>query len=196
VSQSYFASGFDLTLRPGMLLRPEQWRKPRRIFVNSMSDLFHRDVPDEYVDRVFEVMERVDHHIYQVLTKRPERMRRFLQSRYLARRAPANIWLGVSVESNEYAWRADMLRDTPAALRFLSMEPLIGATNRVSLIDIHWVIVGGESGPRHRPMDIAWAREIRDRCKESGIAFFFKQWHKAGTGRQLDGRTWDEMPSP
>lgn len=191
---NYFESGFDLTLRANMLHRPEQWRGAKRIFVNSMSDLFHRDIPDEYIDRVFDVMERIDRHVYQILTKRPERMRRYLQRRYLAVPAPAHIWIGVSVESDAYAWRVDMLRECPAAIRFLSMEPLIGPVNAVRLDQIAWVIVGGESGPGRRLMEPLWVRDIRDRCCDQGVAFFFKQWHKAGTGRELDGRTWDEMP--
>jgi protein gp37 len=160
-----------------------------------MSDLFHRDIPDDYLDRVFEVMEGIERHTYQVLTKRPERMRRFLRRRYRDRPAPPNLWLGVSVESNAYAWRVDMLRETPAAVRFLSMEPLIASVDSVQLAGIDWVIVGGESGPGRRAMEPAWVRDVRDRCLAVKAAFFFKQWHKAGTGRELDGRTWDEMPS-
>jgi protein gp37 len=194
VAGNYFTKGFDLTLRPNMLPRPAQWRGSKRIFVNSMSDLFHRDIPDEYIDRVFDVMEGVDRHIYQVLTKRPERMRRYLRKRYLGTTAPVQIWAGVSVESNAYAWRADMLRECPVSVRFLSMEPLIGSVDQVSINDLHWVIVGGESGPGRRPMAPSWVRDVRDRCVAQQIAFFFKQWHKAGTGRELDGRTWDEMP--
>jgi len=194
VSGNYFADGFDLKLRPNMLARPDQWRTKRRIFVNSMSDLFHRDVPDSYIDRVFRVMERVERHVYQVLTKRPERMMRYLRKRYGTSPAPEHVWLGVSVENNNYAWRADMLRRSPASVRFLSMEPLIGAVDRVSLEAIDWVIVGGESGPGWRHMEADWVRNVRDRCGAAGIPFFFKQWHKAGTGRELDGLTWDEMP--
>lgn len=194
VRGNYFEDGFDLTLRPNMLGRPGQWRTGKRIFVNSMSDLFHRDVPDAYIDRVFDVMERVERHVYQLLTKRPERMRRYLRARYRGRTVPEHIWVGVSVESNAYAWRVDMLRDCPASIRFLSMEPCIGPVDAVGLDGIGWVIVGGESGPGKREMDPAWVRNVRDRCVALGVAFFFKQWHKAGTGRQLDGRTWDEMP--
>lgn len=191
----YFSRGFDLQLRPQMLHKPRSWRKPKRIFVNSMSDLFHRDIPDNYVDDVFSEMETVDRHIYQVLTKRPERMRRYVRSRYGSRTVPGQIWLGVSVESEAYAWRVDMLRDVPASIRFLSIEPMLGPVEAVSLEGISWVIVGGESGPRHRGMDAQWVREVRDRCVGSKIAFFFKQWHKAGSGRALDGRTWDEFPA-
>jgi protein gp37 len=195
VPGNYFESGFDLTLRPKMLSRPAEWRGSKRIFVNSMSDLFHQGIPDDYIDRVFETMELVDRHIYQVLTKRPERMRRYLRRRYAIDQAPAHIWLGVSVESNQFAWRADMLRDSPVTVRFLSMEPLIGAVDAVQLEGVDWVIVGGESGPGRRKMEEMWVRDVRDRCVLSGIAFFFKQWHKAGTGRELDGRTWDQLPN-
>ncbi len=194
VPGNYFPDGFDLKLRPNMLGRPGEWRGAKRIFVNSMSDLFHRDVPDIYIDRVFGTMEQVDRHVYQVLTKRPERMMRYLKGRYGAALAPAHMWFGVSVESNAYAWRVDMLRRSPAQVRFLSMEPLIGAVDRVALTGIDWVIVGGESGPGRRRMEADWVRDVRDRCVAVGTAFFFKQWHKAGTGRELDGRTWDDLP--
>lgn len=194
VPGNYYTGGFDLTLRPNMLNKPEQWRTAKRIFVNSMSDLFHRDVPTEHIDRVFEVMERVDRHVFQLLTKRPERMRRYLRARYLERTPPSHIWIGVSVEGNDYAWRVEMLRECPAAVRFVSMEPLVQSVSSVPLAGVDWVIVGGESGPGKRLMDPAWVRDVRDRCIDLGIAFFFKQWHKAGTGRDLDGRTWDEMP--
>jgi protein gp37 len=190
----YFERGFDLQLRPQMLHAPSRWKRPRRVFVNSMSDLFHRDVPDAYIAKVFDEMEAVDRHIYQVLTKRPERMRRFVWKRYGSSRVPAQIWLGVSVESNEYAWRADMLRQVNADVRFLSVEPMLGPVDKVDLAGISWVIVGGESGRRHRAMDVHWVRNLRDQCLANRISFFFKQWHKAGTGRELDGRTWDEMP--
>lgn len=190
----YYENGFDLTLRPNMLDRPRSWRKSRFIFVNSMSDLFHRFVPDEYINQVFDQMELVDRHVYQVLTKRPERLRRYAKKRYGKRNLPVHIWLGVSVENNDYAWRADMLREVNAQVRFLSVEPMLGPIDRVTLDGIAWVIVGGESGPRHRSIQEAWVREVKDRCQRQNIAFFFKQWHKAGTGRLLDGRTWDEMP--
>jgi len=193
VPKNYWERGFDLTLRPGMLDRPFTWRVSKRIFVNSMSDLFHADVPDEYLDRVFDVMEGADWHVYQVLTKRPERMRRYLRRRYRGQ-LPGQIWLGVSVENNDFAWRAEMLREVDAAVRFLSVEPMLGPVDHVDFAGLHWIIVGGESGPRHRMADPEWIRDVRDRCVESQIAFFFKQWHKGGTGRLLDGRTWDEMP--
>lgn len=195
VRGNYFENGFDLELRPNMLGRPSSWRKPQFIFVNSMSDLFHPDVPDEYIDLVFDEMEAVDRHVYQVLTKRPERLRRYARKRYGKRIISHHIWIGTTIESGEYAWRANMLREVNAPVRFLSMEPLIGPVDRVDLSGIGWVILGGESGPGRRPMDISWAREVRDRCLAADIPFFFKQWHKAGTGRELDGRTWDEMPA-
>jgi protein gp37 len=140
-------------------------------------------------------MEKVDRHIYQLLTKRPERLRRYVRRRYGGRRAPDQIWFGVSVESGKYAWRVDMLREVNAKVRFLSVEPMIGPVDNVNLAGIGWVIVGGESGPRKRPIDPDWVRSVRDRCLASKIPFFFKQWHKAQTGRLLDERTWDEMPS-
>ena len=194
VPGNYFEHGFDLQLRPNMLSRPREWKRPRRIFVNSMSDLFHVGVPDEYIDRVFDEMQNVDRHVYQVLTKRPERMRRYVGKRFGARAVPEHVWLGVSVENNDYAWRADMLRDVQVPVRFLSVEPMLGPVDRVSLQGMSWVIVGGESGRRHRTMQIEWVREIRNRCRKERVAFFFKQWHKGGTGRVLDGRTWDQMP--
>ena len=195
VKGNYYENGFDLQLRPNMLDRPGTWKSPKRIFVNSMSDLFHVGVPDEYLDRVFDRMEAIDRHIYQILTKRPERMRRYLNKRLGRKRLAPHIWTGVSVESNDYAWRVDMLRDVNAAVRFLSIEPMLGPVDNVSFEGIHWAIVGGESGPNKRPMEASWVRDVRDRCLGSGIAFFFKQWHKSNTGRLLDGRTWDQMPS-
>lgn len=194
VKGHYFYPGFDLTLRPNMLDMPRKWRHSRRIFVNSMSDLFHKGVPDSYIDRVFSQMEDVPRHIYQLLTKRPDRMRRYLKRRYGDCAAPHQIWLGVSVENNDYAWRASMLSEINVDIRFLSIEPMIGPVDQVDLSGIAWVIAGGESGHAHRPLQIDWVRELRDRCVARDIHFFFKQWHKAGTGRMLDGRTWDELP--
>ena len=190
----YFEGGFDLKLRPNMLEMPRRWRLPRRVFVNSMSDLFHVAVPDEYIDLVFDEMERVDRHVYQVLTKRPERMRRYVRNRYGPLVVPSQIWLGVSVESNDYAWRVDMLREVNASVRFLSVEPMLGPVDQVDLSGVSWVIAGGESGHSYRRLDIEWVRELRDRCVALGVRFFFKQWHKGNTGRMLDGRTWDDMP--
>jgi protein gp37 len=190
-----YEQGFDLRLWPERLDLPVRWKKPRRIFVNSMSDLFHKDVPDEFVRRVFDTMLRADWHTYQILTKRPQRLARLGQSLPW----PPHIWIGVSVESNDYAWRADYLRQVPAAIRFISAEPLLGPVNALNLDSLHWVITGGESGAGHRRCDPAWVRDVRDRCVAAGVAYFHKQWGgrtpKAG-GRLLDGRTWDELPAP
>ena len=192
-----YRNGFKLTLQPHMIDLPRRWRGPRRIFVNSMSDLFHKEVPDDYIDRVFAVMEEVDWHVYQVLTKRPERMAQYTRRRYAKRRPPTQIWLGTSVEDERVIERVSHLRNARAATRFLSCEPLIGPLPRLALTGIDWVIVGGESGRDHRAVDIEWVRQIRDRCRGRGVAFFFKQWGgptpKSG-GRVLDGRTWDQMP--
>lgn len=171
-----FEQGFDLTLRPERLSEPLRWRKPRRVFVNSMSDLFHRDVPDEFIERVFDVMHIASAHTFQVLTKRPERMRRFVERYYDGREPWDNVWLGVSIESDEYAWRADMLWQTRAAVRFVSAEPLLGPITYAGLFDdLDWLIVGGESGPSHRPMKLAWARRLRDLAAACRVPFFFKQ---------------------
>ncbi len=195
VKGNYFATGFDLELRPNMLGRPSSWKKPRLIFVNSMSDLFHADVPNAYIDRVFEEMERTDHHVYQLLTKRPERMRRYIRSRYGGGHVPSQIWVGVTIESGRYGWRANMVREVNADVRFLSVEPMIGDVDDVDLDGIGWVICGGESGPGRRPINQEWVTTLRDRCLAAAIPFFFKQWHKAKSGRILEGRTWDEMPA-
>jgi protein gp37 len=167
------------------------------IFVNSMSDLFHKAIPRVFIDRVFDTMEAADQHVFQVLTKRSSPMRSYLRRRYTDRAPPAHVWFGVSVEDGKAKPRVNHLRTSPAAVRFLSVEPLIGPVGDIDLTDIHWVIAGGESGPGARPMRIEWAREIRDRCAEQGVAFFFKQWGglrpKSG-GRDLDGREWNELP--
>jgi protein gp37 len=194
VKGNYFENGFDLRTRPNMLSRPSEWKKPRRIFVNSMSDLFHAGVSDDYIDLVFDQMGTVDRHIYQVLTKRPERMRRYIRRRFGKASVPRHIWLGVSVENNDYAWRAKMLGGVNVPIRFLSVEPMIGPIDQVDLRAIGWVIVGGESGPARRHLDPSWVCDVRNRCIQLGIPFFFKQWHKAKTGRLLEGRTWDELP--
>jgi protein gp37 len=189
-----YEQGFDLRLWPERLELPLTWRKPRRIFVNSMSDLFHADVPDDFVKSVFDSMVRADWHIYQILTKRPQRLSRMAK----ALPWPDHIWVGVSIESNEVAWRADFLRRVPAAVRFISAEPLIGPIDQLSLEGIHWLITGGESGVGHRPCDPNWVRDARDHCLSEQVAYFHKQWggrtSKVG-GRELDGRTWDEMPT-
>ena len=194
-----FENGFDLTLRPERISQPLAWKRSRMIFVNSMSDLFHKDVPRTFIDQVFDTMEKADWHVFQVLTKRSSLMRDYLNCRYRTASPPAHIWLGVSVEDVRSASRIAHLRQAPAAVRFLSVEPLIGAVGPVDLTGIHWVIAGGESGPGARPMMIDWAREIRDECAEQNVAFFFKQWGgirpKTG-GRDLDGREWNELPVP
>jgi len=193
-----FERGFDLTLRPERVQQPLIWRQPRMIFVNSMSDLFHKEVPREFIGRVFETMEQATWHTFQVLTKRSSLMRKFLRRRYGQRHAPMHIWLGVSVEDGTRLSRVQHLRDAPASIRFLSIEPLIGPVGHLDLTGIDWVIVGGESGPRARPMDPVWVRDIRDQCQIGGVPFFFKQWGglrpKSG-GRTLDGREWSEFPS-
>ena len=189
-----YEQGFDLRLWPSRLGVPLQWKRPRRIFVNSMSDLFHEDIPFEYIERVFDTMVRADHHVFQVLTKRHERMVE------LADRLPwpEHIWMGVTIENRRFVHRADYLRAVPAAVRFISAEPLLGPLEGLDLADIDWVISGGESGPNHRPVRPEWLRDLRDRCVDEGVASFFKQWGgsrpKSG-GRELDGRTWDEMPA-
>ncbi|MDR3485314.1 MAG: phage Gp37/Gp68 family protein [Bradyrhizobium sp.] len=192
-----FEQGFDLTLRPARLGQPLQWRQPRRIFVNSMSDLFHKEVPFTFVDAVFDTMEAADWHTYQVLTKRSSLLVRYLKRRYGKGKAPPHIWLGVSVENRRNAVRITHLKAAQASVKFISFEPLIGAVGPVDLTGIDWAIVGGESGPRCRPMAEEWAIEIRDQCKRDGVAFFFKQWGgirpKSG-GRQLEGREWSEYP--
>lgn len=201
-----YEQGFDLKLWPERLELPQHWKKPRRIFVNSMSDLFHKDVPDDFILDVFTTMVLNKQHIYQVLTKRPSRLVNTGLTEKITERIlqltgttnwPAHIWLGVSVESSAYIWRADALRKVPAAVRFISAEPLLGSLETLNLDDIHWLISGGESGPYHRPCNPEWVRILRDRCVTEGVAFFHKQWGgrtpKAG-GRVLDGRVWDEFP--
>jgi protein gp37 len=194
-----FEMGFDLTLRPERLDQPLRWRAPRMIFVNSMSDLFHKEVPREFVARVCDTMERAPWHSFQVLTKRSSLMRDFLRQRYPNRHSPLHMWFGVSVEDQSKTGRIRHLQDTPASVRFLSIEPLIGRIGKLNLNGIDWVIVGGESGPRARTMETEWVREVRDQCLEKGVAFFFKQWGgprpKSG-GRELDGREWSQYPNP
>jgi three-Cys-motif partner protein len=192
-----FSSGFDLTLRPERLEQPKSWRRPRLIFVNSMSDLFHKNVPADYIERVFETMESADWHVYQVLTKRSSLMRRFVNARYRERPVPSHIWLGVSIEDSVALSRLRHLRETNASVRFVSFEPLLAQIGKVDLTGIHWAIAGGESGPGARPVRIDWLREIRDACRSQGVAFFFKQWGgrtpKSG-GNALDGKQWLELP--
>jgi protein gp37 len=176
-----------------MLEKPLTWKEPQKIFVNSMSDLFHKDVPLNYIQQVFDVMERACWHTFQVLTKRAERLVELAPSIEW----PANVWMGVSVESQGYVGRIDCLRQVPAHVRFLSLEPLLGPLPNLNLDGIHWVIVGGESGAKARPMDAAWVTDIREQCARAKVPFFFKQWggkNKKKAGRELDGRMWDEMP--
>ena len=194
MGQARYQNNFAVTLQQDILDQPLRWKQPRKIFVNSMSDLFHPDVPLAFIRRVFNVMGEADWHTFQILTKRSERLVQ------VAAKLPwnKNIWMGVSVENADYTYRIDHLRKVPASVHFLSVEPLLGAIPRLPLQGIHWVIVGGESGPGSRDLDPRWVRQIRDRCIAQGVPFFFKQWggtRKKLTGRELDGRTWDEMPS-
>ncbi len=194
-----YEQGFDLQLRPERLKQPLAWRKPRMIFVNSMSDLFHERVPEEYIASVFGVMQQASWHTFQILTKRSERLADLADTLPW----PDNVWMGVSVENQRWTTRIDALRRVPAAIRFLSCEPLLGPL-QLDLTGIHWVIVGGESGHGARPMQPAWAHDIRAQCEAARVAFFFKQWgahNEAGrrvgkgkAGRELDGGTWDGMP--
>jgi protein gp37 len=192
-----FEAGFDLTLRPERLDQPLHWRQPRMIFVNSMSDLFHKEIPREFIGQVFDTMEHADWHIFQVLTKRSSLMRDFLRRRYGQNRGPRHIWFGVSVEDGSKKSRIRHLQEAPAGIRFLSIEPLIGRMGRFDLTGIDWVIVGGESGPGARPMMPEWVREVRDQCLANNVAFFFKQWGglrpKSG-GRELDEEEWSQFP--
>lgn len=190
-----FEQGFDLRLVPGALDLPLRWRRGRLVFVNSMSDLFHEEVPLAYIQEVFAVMRRASQHQFQVLTKRAERLEALAPDLDIA----PNVWLGVSVETAEYTWRIAHLRRVPARVRFASVEPLLGPIGALPLDGIDWVIVGGESGPRARPMHPDWARSIRDQCERARVPFFFKQWGgvmKSRAGRLLNSRTWDEMPRP
>lgn len=216
-----YRNGFKVTLHPDELTTPLKWAKSKTIFVCSMADLFHADVPIEFIARVFAVMGMASQHTFQVLTKRPERMSRFIREGpgliadainqlykdgHLNRMIDlydaikpmfSNVWLGTSVETVAYYHRIDTLRQVNAWVNFLSLEPLLGPMPNLDLTGIDWVIVGGESGPGARPMHPDWVRDIRDQCVAQGVAFFFKQWggvHKGKTGRELDGRTWDEMP--
>jgi protein gp37 len=195
-----YEQGFDLKLWPERLELPLRWKKPKRIFVNSMSDLFHKDVPDSYIDRVFAVMTSTgaQHHTFQVLTKRPKRMARYVTANWPDIDAHSHIWLGTSIESDAYTWRADYLRQTPAAVRFISAEPLLTGLPSLKLDRIAWLIAGAESGHGARPMELDWARGLRDQCQAAGVAFFLKQLaergHKIPTP-ELDGRQWLEMPS-
>ena len=189
-----YEQGFDLRMWPERLELPLAWKKPRTIFVNSMSDLFHEEIPLSFIRKVFRTMEKASWHTFQILTKRSERMAEVASGLNW----PPNVWMGVSIETAEYLWRADHLREVPAAVRFLSLEPLLGPLGAIDLSGIHWVIVGGESGRGARPMEIGWVRDIRKQCRQHHVPFFFKQWggvQKKRNGRILDGRTWDELPA-
>ena len=193
-----YEQGFDLRLVPHKLAEPAKWNGTKQVFVNSMSDLFQKDVPDKYVETVCRVMQRVDWHVYQVLTKRSERLRDLLAGALQSAGQCEHIVWGVSVENRKHGVpRIDNLRQAPARLRFLSIEPLIEDLGEIDLTGMHWVIVGGESGPGARPMDEEWVLSIRDQCEAANTPFFFKQWggvRKKQTGRLLEGRTYDEMP--
>jgi protein gp37 len=193
MGQPNYANGFEPTLQPHMLELPLRWKKPQRIFVNSMSDLFHADVPLSYVREVFDVMARAHWHRFQILTKRAERLEELGSQLDWT----PNIWMGVSIETAEYRHRIDHLRRTPARVKFLSLEPLLGPLADLDLCGIDWVIVGGESGPGARPMASSWVADLRDQCRTANVPFFFKQWggtNKKRAGRVLEGRVWDEMP--
>ena len=188
-----YVNGFELTLHEHMLERPLQWKKPQQIFVNSMSDLFHKNVPQEYIQRVFDVMRRASWHSFQILTKRSERLLELNDEIDW----PANVWMGVSVETSTYTYRIDHLRSTEANIKFLSLEPLLGPLHNLDLSDIDWVIVGGESGPGARPIKEQWVIDIRDQCLAASVPFFFKQWggvQKKKNGRLLQNRIWDQLP--
>jgi protein gp37 len=193
-----YEQGFDLRLIPQKLAEPLRWKTPKMIFVNSMSDLFHKDVPDDYVEAVCRVMEQANWHTYQVLTKRSSRLRILLETRLNFAAALAHIWWGVSVEDKAHGLvRITHLQQSPAAVRFLSIEPLLEDLGELDLDGIHWVILGGESGAGARPMRKEWVLSIRDRCERAGIPFFFKQWggvRKSKAGRELDGTTYDGVP--
>jgi protein gp37 len=190
-----YRNGFQLTLHEHALNLPLTWKTPQNIFVNSMSDLFHEDVPLGFIQQVFDVMKQASWHTFQVLTKRSSRLAEVSSEVEW----PENVWMGVSVENANYKFRIDHLRQTRSKLKFLSLEPLLGPIPELDLRDINWVIVGGESGPKARRMEEEWVIEIRNQCTKANVAFFFKQWggvNKKRNGRFLEGKTWDEMPNP
>ena len=189
-----YAGGFSVAIHEEALKLPIRWRRPRMIFVNSMSDLFHEDVPEAFLRRIFDVMTKTPWHRYQILTKRAERLSRLAPSLPW----PENIWMGVTVEEGRYMGRVDHLRKTPATVKFLSLEPLLGPVADLRLDGIDWVILGGESGPGARPLNASWVVDIREKCQKANVPFFFKQWggvQKKKAGRLLEGRTWNEIPS-
>lgn len=188
-----YEDGFEITFHQDKLEEPLSWRKPRHVFVNSMSDLFHKEVPLTFIEKVFEVIRKSDNHIFQVLTKRARRLAKLAPKLDW----PKNLWMGVSIENQDYVWRIGCLRQTPSSTKFISVEPLIGSVGKLPLKDVDWVIVGGESGPNARPMRKQWVKDVRDQCIKTNTSFFFKQWGGStskANGRTLEGRTWDEMP--
>jgi protein gp37 len=194
MGQPNYRNGFNLTLHEHSLELPLHWKTPQMIFVNSMSDLFHKNVPIEFIQKVFQVMMEASWHTFQMLTKRSNRLSELDEQLIW----PENVWMGVSVENKDYTFRIDHLRQTHAKTKFLSLEPLLGPLQDLNLSGIDWVIVGGESGPKARPMQRSWVVDIRDQCQRAKVPFFFKQWggvNKKKTGRELDGRTWDELPT-
>ncbi|MEM1049857.1 MAG: phage Gp37/Gp68 family protein, partial [Pseudomonadota bacterium] len=197
VSDHPYEQGFDLRLWPQRLLQPLRWKKPRMIFVNSMSDLFHKKIPRQFIDSVFDTMEIADWHVYQILTKRSSLMRNYVRKRYSGGQTPKNIWLGVSVENQAYVGRVKHLKEINCLGRFVSFEPLLGDVQEIDLQGIAWAIVGGESGPRARSMNPDWAISIKEKCARDGVEFFFKQWGgprpKSG-GRLLEGAEWNGFP--
>ncbi|MHB8104206.1 MAG: DUF5131 family protein [Dehalococcoidales bacterium] len=189
-----YKNGFSVTLHEDALTLPLKWKKPQTIFVNSMSDLFHENIPLEFILRVFDIMRRADWHCFQILTKRSERMLELSPHLPWA----SNIWMGVTVEAENYTYRIEQLKKTGAAVKFLSLEPLLSPINNLPLTGIDWVIVGGESGPNARPMEKDWVVDVRNQCQNKKVPFFFKQWggiNKKKTGRELEGRIWSETPS-
>ncbi len=193
MGQPNYRNGFQLTLQPHMLEKPLTWKKPQIILVNSMSDIFHKQVPIEYIHKIFDVIERASWHQFQLLTKRSKRMME-LSPRL---KWPANLWMGVSIENNDYTFRIDHLTQTQGKIKFLSIEPLLGPLPNLNLTNVDWAIVGGESGPNARPIEKTWVEDILKQCKKANVPFFFKQWggkNKKKTGRSLNGKTWDELP--
>ena len=188
-----YRNGFTVTCHPAELKTPATWKKPKMVFVCSMSDLFHQAVPDEFIHQVFQVMNHCQHHTFQVLTKRAKRLAELVPTLPWS----ANIWAGVTIEADAYVRRANLLKAVPAAVKYVSLEPLLGPLPSLDITGLDWIIVGGESGLRARPMDASWVRDIRDRATKQGVPFFFKQWggrNKKAAGRTLDGRTWDQFP--
>jgi len=193
MGQKNYSNGFQVTTHPHVLNKPLQWKKPQTVFVNSMSDLFHKDVPTSFIHEVFEIMSQAEKHTFQILTKRSDRLKEL--ARELSWKD--NIWMGVSVENSDVTYRIDDLRTTGAKVKFLSMEPLLGSVPNLHLNNIDWVIVGGESGFGARPIKEEWVVEIKEQCLASGVPFFFKQWggvRKKSNGRTLEGKIWDQMP--